>query len=335
MRTLLRIDSSARREGSYSRAMADHFQDAWARRYPESGVIVRDLADDPPPHLDQATIVELGAARGESEAAALSDELIAELMSADDVLISCPVYNFGLPSSLKAYIDHVVRSGHTFAHADSGPSGLLSGKSAYILTARGARSSPGVADDFTVPHLRGILDYIGISASESIQLDGTGEAAAHVGRITREAREEIERVLDVGALSWVGPFTEEDRRQITALREGQADAITSGDPVRYSELCAEDVHLMIPGHDIISGRESFLEAETRLLSGTRFQAFEKRPRWIELQGDFAVEVGRQSVRAATEGEPEGVLVPDQKYTHVFRRTPEGWRFAVLTSNSCA
>ena len=332
MRTLLRIDCSARSEGSHSRALAGHFQAAWTRANSDGKVVLRDLGHHPPPHLDQTAILALGAAPGASPDAALSDELIREFQSADDVVISSPIYNLGPPSPLKAYIDHIVRSGHTFSFEESGATGLLSETNAYLLTSRGGTDSEGGDDDFLTPYLRAILGYIGIFNTETIALDGTASDADEVARRVAQARVAIDRLFVPCGPLWVGPFTDDDRSEIDALRNAQAQAISNGDARRYSELCDEDVRLMIPGHDIIAGRERFLAVEEKLLARGQFRTFEKCPERIERQGDFAVEVGRQRVSAAAV-EHNGVLTPEQKYTHIFRRTARGWRFAVLMSNS--
>jgi FMN-dependent NADH-azoreductase len=166
MTTLLRIDSGARIDGSHSRQLADYFQARWAEAHPGGHATVRDLARDPVPHLDNASIVAFHDAQSPdaptgTKATTLSDALIAELESADDVLIASPLYNLALPSVLKAYFDHVVRSGRTFSMNGNGYHGLLSGKSVFVVAARGGSASPGAADDFQIPYLRAILSSSG------------------------------------------------------------------------------------------------------------------------------------------------------------------------------
>lgn len=334
MRTMLRVDSSARHEGSHTRSLADYFHRAWLKLHPHGIVIERDLAENPPPHLDQATISEFGAAVGASDATALSDELIAELKSADDVVISSPLYNLGIPSTLKAYIDNVVRSGHTFEYGEEGMTGLLSSTNAYLLLSRGGEAVPGVADDFQTPHLQAILGFLGIGPVETISLDGTAGDPEEVERRTRAAREKIDHLLAPCDTHWVGQFTAEDRREIAALRDAQAEAIAAGDAERYTGLCADDVQLMLPGHGITSGRPAFLEVESKLLKGSPCGSFIKCPQRVELHGNLAVETGLQRVVQRSNGNGSAVFLPNQKYTHVLRRTAEGWRFAVLMSNSC-
>ncbi len=334
MRTLLRIDASARRDGSHSRRLADYLEAGWRRGHAKTRVVRRDLARTPPPHLSQATIEAFGAAPGDADAAALSDTLIAELQSADDLLISSPLYNFGLPSPLKAYIDHVVRSGHTFRFDGHGSTGLLKGKTAYIITARGGSITPDSDDDFQSEHLRAVLGHIGITAVSTITVDGTAEGPATLADRLARARAQIDDLLRPRELEWAGPFSDDDRIQLAALRTGQAEAIVAGDAKKYARLCVEDIQLMIPGQDIIAGRDHFVACEEKLFSSARFARFEKWPVRIELHGDIAVEVGRQRVVSPARSGQSEVFLPKQKYMHVFRRTDAGWRFAILMSNSC-
>lgn len=334
MKTLLRIDASARTLGSHSRGLADHFQALWAQAHPGGRVVGRDLARDPVPHLDEATVAAFqGAERsGAAGSVALSEGLIEELRSVDEVLISSPLYNFALPSTLKAYLDHVVRVGRTVVRKGDGFAGLLSGKSAVVITARGGPAGAASADDFQTPYLRAILDFIGISPVRTVVLDGTADEAVRSQRVAA-ARAQIERIFAAPAEpEWVGPFTGDDREEIRALRAGQAAAIQRGDAEGYARLCTDDILLMVPAHDIVSGRERFLACETELFRRGRFASFVKTPERIERSGDLAVEVGRQEI-LSTQGDGGGVFSARQKYTHVFRKTPQGWRFSVLMSNS--
>jgi len=116
MKTLLRIDASARTIGSHSRMIADYCQDKWEETHPQGKIIRRDLASEPIPHLSDDMIEAFQkAGRHPSPATGLSDSLIQELKAADHLLISSPLYNLTLPSTLKAYFDYVVRSEVTFS----------------------------------------------------------------------------------------------------------------------------------------------------------------------------------------------------------------------------
>ena len=176
MRTLLRIDASAQQTGSYSRALADYHQALWETAHPGGRVIRRDLAADPLPHLDEETVAVFYAG-GEPgvglvpSGIALSDILIGELRAANHVVISSSVYNFSITSSLKAWVDHVIRFGHTITRDEKGVSGLLGGRSACLLTARGgnAETSP----EFLSPTVRAVFQYMGFSRFDWIALEGT------------------------------------------------------------------------------------------------------------------------------------------------------------------
>lgn len=329
---LLRIDASVRVSGSRSRQLADHFEARWMHDLPERRVTRRDLAVRPPPHLDEATIDAFGGRLGRRDLTSLSEELVAELLGADEVLISTAMYNFGPPSPLKAYLDHVVRSERTFRADEGGYAGLLAGRRAVVIVARGGVAQPDVADDFLTGYLRSILAFVGLGPIETIVVDGTATDGADLERRMTRARGELDCVLAADRIPWLGPFTPEDRDAIAALRLGQAAAIERGDADAYAALCTDDVVLMIPGHALVSGRAAVLEAERRLFQAARFAGFRKTPARIERQGDLAVELGRQEVTSSALG--TGVFAARQKYMHVFRRTSAGWRFAALMSNAC-
>lgn len=161
--TILHINASGTTEGSVSRA-------ATARLIAEIGparVITRDLAATPLPQVDgtwiNARLVpEADRTDADRASLALSDELIAELKAADIVVIGMPMYNFGMPASLKAWIDLIARPKVTFAYSEAGPVGLLEGKRAIVAVASGG--VPVDSDlDFATPHLRQVLRFVGIN----------------------------------------------------------------------------------------------------------------------------------------------------------------------------
>lgn len=173
MRTLLRIDSSIRQQGSHSRDLTDHYQQRWQSLYPEGKVIVRDLALTPVPHLDSDVIQAFYDPEAENDQRlVLADCLLAELTEADDMVISSPLYNMSLPSSLKAYFDYVARPGKTFRMADGQYQGLLSGKSAALITTRGSLANPLFKDDFQCDYIRAVLKVMGITLAETIEVEG-------------------------------------------------------------------------------------------------------------------------------------------------------------------
>ena len=202
MSHILRIDASSRTEDSHSRRFADQFQESWFQNNPEDTLVVRDLIREPVPHISAATITGFytppESFTDEMRAStALSDELIAELRAADLVLISSPMYNFSLPSALKAWIDHVIRIGHTFSFSpESGFTGLLNGKRAIIITASGAAFSNEVMKsmDFLTPYLKSVLGFLGFNGIEAISLEGTSIDAAAFEKSQAAAKAQIARL---------------------------------------------------------------------------------------------------------------------------------------------
>ncbi len=178
MKTLLRIDSSVRIKGSYTRALADHFEEHWLTLNPNGKIIYRDLAKTQIPHITNKTVEGFYTPKEYItnellESTALSDLLIEELKEADDVLLSSPLYNFNIPSSLKAYFDHVVRIGHSFKTSDQGYEGLLNEKSAYIITAKGGKYKGTSLEqlEFQDHYLKTILSFIGINVQHTYTLE--------------------------------------------------------------------------------------------------------------------------------------------------------------------
>jgi uncharacterized protein (TIGR02246 family) len=133
---------------------------------------------------------------------------------------------------------------------------------------------------------------------------------------------------DTNEPQWIGDFSEEDRAQINALRAEQARCVATGDVAAYARLCTDDVASMLTGHDLVAGRENFIRFQTQLFRGAAFPGLKKFPFRIERSGELAVEIGRQAIESSS-----GQFAKQQKYTHVMRRTAEGWRFCVLTSNN--
>ena len=180
-RNILRIDASMRHEGSVTRQLADNLMDRLTSKNPDASITRRDLADNPPAFIDETWIganFTAADARSDDQKAALarSDALIAELQAADTLVIATPVYNFGIPAALKAWIDMVARAKVTFKYTENGPVGLLEGKRAIILLASGG-TGVGSAIDFASPYLKHVLGFIGITDVEHIAADQLGQGA--------------------------------------------------------------------------------------------------------------------------------------------------------------
>ena len=176
MSRVLIIESSARQQDSVSRQLTQTFINQWKMAHPADQITVRDLAVKPVPHLD---INLLGGwmkpveQRSDLEQVSLerSNQLTDELLAADVLVMAAPMYNFAIPSTLKAWLDHVLRAGVTFKYTDTGPQGLLSGKRAYVLTARGGIYAGSTADH-QEPYLRQVMAFIGIHDVTFIHAEG-------------------------------------------------------------------------------------------------------------------------------------------------------------------
>lgn len=164
MAHLLHLDSSARTTGSVSRQLTAEFAAQWKESHPEAIVTYRDLANDPLPHIPEATVAAMfipPAARTSEQAlaTALQEKLIIELAAADTLVIGVPMYNFNIPSTLKAWIDHVVVFGRTTGQ------GLFDDTRVIIASARGGAYGPGTpreAYDYQEKYLRAVLGLIGL-----------------------------------------------------------------------------------------------------------------------------------------------------------------------------
>jgi len=176
MKTLLQIRSSIFSNDGQSSRLAERFVARWRASNPGGKVILRDLAKEPVPHLDAARFVAFLAKPEERTPAQqavvdYSDALIGELRRADVVVLGLPMYNFGVPSTLKAYFDHVARVGETFKYTEKGPVGLLTGKKVYVFAARGGMYA-GTPNDTQTPFIRTFLSFLGMSDIEFVYAEG-------------------------------------------------------------------------------------------------------------------------------------------------------------------
>jgi len=198
MANVLVIESSARQQGSVSRQLTAQFIANWSSANPADQIKVRDLAVDQVPHLDAnllggwMTPAEQQS-DAEQAALALSNLLTDELLAADVLVLAAPMYNFAIPSTLKAWLDHVLRAGVTFKYTETGPQGLLTGKRAYVLTARGGIYA-GSGMDHQEPYLRQALAFIGIHDVQFIHAEGLNMGAEFSEQGLAKAREQLAQV---------------------------------------------------------------------------------------------------------------------------------------------
>ena len=177
MTTLLQINASLTNGNGHSSQLANQFVAAFHARNPAAKIVVRNVAAaDPVPHLNAerfgAFITQPGERSSEQHAVvAYSDTLINELKQADVIVLGLPMYNFGVPSQLKAYFDHIARAGVTFTYSDKGPAGLLTGKKVYVFAARGGLYA-GTPMDTQTSYVRDFLRFLGMNDVEFVYAEG-------------------------------------------------------------------------------------------------------------------------------------------------------------------
>jgi FMN-dependent NADH-azoreductase len=175
MHTILQINSSLFGDAGQSSKLAADFVAALAAST-GGRLVVRDLAQNPAPHLTAERFTAFCTPAAErtldqQRHVAESDALIDELRVADTVVLGLPMYNFGVPSTLKAYFDHLARAGVTFRYTAQGPVGLLTGKRVYVFATRGGRHA-GTATDMQSAFVRQFLGFIGLHDVEFIYAEG-------------------------------------------------------------------------------------------------------------------------------------------------------------------
>lgn len=187
MNNILQINSSIHTGNGESSKLAGEFVAQLRVGNPEAKVVVRDVAKNPLPHLDDARFGAFLAkpeARtpGQRDIVRQSDALIDELKAADAIVIALPMYNFGVPSQFKAWVDHVARAGVTFKYTDKGAVGLLTGKKAWVFATRGGLYA-GTAADSQTAYVRQFLAFVGITDVEFVYAEGLamGEAPRTAG----------------------------------------------------------------------------------------------------------------------------------------------------------
>ena len=199
MTTLLQINSSIFSAGGQSTRLADEFVAAWRTSHPGSDVIVRDLANNAVPHLDAERFGAFIAKPDERSATQqavidFSDALIDELERADVIVLGLPMYNFGVPSMLKAYFDHIARAGVTFRYTDKGPVGLLDGKKVYVFATRGGLYA-GTPRDTQTGYVLEFLHFIGITDVEFVYAEGLNLGAERKAAALSQAQQTIDDLL--------------------------------------------------------------------------------------------------------------------------------------------
>ena len=194
---ILHIDASASDAAtSHSRRLSAELVEKLKAANPSASVVYRDVVVDRLPHVDM-TIRQAWAPEGEKDSSLAatmdrSKELVNELKAADVVVIGSPMYNFTVPSTLKAWIDHVAIAGQTFAYTASGPKGLLSGKAYLALSSGGVYSQgPFAPYEHLATYLTALLSFLGISDIEVVQAEGVAYGPEQDAAAMSAARTQI------------------------------------------------------------------------------------------------------------------------------------------------
>jgi Acyl carrier protein phosphodiesterase len=170
---LLHIDSSALGGNSISRQLTAAVVETWRKALPDLVVDYRDLDSEPVPHLTGASL----AGTNEAEKAD-AERTLQQFLEADVLVIGAPMYNFTVPSTLKAWIDRIAVAGRTFRYTENGPEGLAGGKRVIVVSTRGGLHT-GAPTDFQEPYLRQIFAFLGINDVEFVRAEGVAYSPQH------------------------------------------------------------------------------------------------------------------------------------------------------------
>ena len=201
MKNILQVNASILSNEGHSTRLANEFIAALRT---DEKLIVRDLARDPVPHLDAerfGAFLSKPETRTEKQKAILqySDALIEELRRADTIVFGLPMYNFGVPSTLKAYFDHIARAGVTFRYTEKGPVGLLTGKKAYLFATRGGiyvgKTQDKQTADSQSTFVRDFLAFLGITDVEFVYAEGLAISETSRNAALSKAHHAIERLI--------------------------------------------------------------------------------------------------------------------------------------------
>lgn len=203
MPTLLRIDSSARTNDSHSRQLGDYFEQLWNEQNTGT-VLTRDLVKSPIEHIRQKTIEGFytppeSLTKELSKSLEVSDTLIDELQMADTLLLTVPIYNFSIPSALKAWVDHVARIGKTFSYDGENFTGLVNTKQAIIICSYGAsgylEDGPLSGANFLQPYISFLLTFLGIKDIQFIAIEATTADEETIDKNQKNAKLEINKLF--------------------------------------------------------------------------------------------------------------------------------------------
>ncbi len=200
MSNILFVSSSLMEQNSKSRQLAAEFIDGLRKADAHTTVVERHLTPANMPHLDMATLGALMTAEDQrsqvqQQATVLADAIVTEVEAADTIVVAAPMYNFSIPSTLKAWLDHLARRGRTFRYNEKGqPEGLLKNKKVYVVASRGGQytgDSPAAPMNFQDPYLRTIFGFVGMTDVTFIPVEGQSAGADVAARGVVRARDAL------------------------------------------------------------------------------------------------------------------------------------------------
>lgn len=202
MSSILLVTSSPRGAASHSTRVATDLAEKLQAALPGSTLKTRDLVANPLPHIEPDyasgiyTPVEARTPR-QAEVVGVSDTAVDELFAADHIVLATGFINFSISSTLKSWVDHISRSGRTFAYDENGPKGLVTGKKVYVVLASGGVYSEGPAAvmDFAVPYLKSVLAFNGMTDVEVIRVEGVGMGADAVTAALAKAESRVDEIV--------------------------------------------------------------------------------------------------------------------------------------------
>ena len=201
--TILHIDSSPLGEKSFSRKLTEKIVAALQAKHPDSKIITRDFGTNPLPHLSSTVLEAFFTPEDKrnaalAEAIKLSDQAVDEMIAADSIVIGSPMWNFGIPSSLKAWIDHITRAGRTFRYTSTGSEGLLDkSKKVIIGSARGGVYTQGAAAslDYQEPYLKAALGFVGLTDISFVRAEGVAMGEVAVKNAMQTAETQLTEIM--------------------------------------------------------------------------------------------------------------------------------------------
>jgi FMN-dependent NADH-azoreductase len=202
---LLHIDSSILGSQSASRELGAAWVEAWRIGHPGAEITYRDVVGDPLPHLSgEVVATRFGAVAQSPEVRKLLDQdeaVLAEFLAADVVVIGAPMYNFSVPSQLKAWIDRIAVAGKTFRYTEKGPEGLVKGKKVVVISSRGGiySSGPAASFDHQESYLRSVFAFLGVTDVEFIRAEALNMGPDKRAESIAAAHRTIESPLPLAA----------------------------------------------------------------------------------------------------------------------------------------